>query len=235
MNGLFFFGEGQVLAFDKPLHWTSFNVVAKVRNTIRRVAQQKIKVGHAGTLDPMATGLLLLCTGKMTKQIESFQGQPKTYTGTFCVGAQRPSYDMETEISETHAYGHLSENNILSTAQHFLGDIEQVPPVFSAIQVAGKRAYTHARAGRDLTLQARKVRIETFTITDIRLPEIDFEVRCSKGTYIRSLAHDFGQQLGVGAYLQNLRRTHIGDFSVDQAEQVETWSDQLLAQNQKNL
>lgn len=221
------FAAGAVLLFDKPLHWTSFNVVAKVRNTIRRHAGKKIKVGHAGTLDPLATGLLILCTGKMTKQIETFQGQEKEYTGTLRLGQQTPSYDRETEVSKTQDISHLSETTIRAATAPFLGWIEQRPPVFSAVRVKGKRAYEHARKGEDVVLKTRHVEIKDFELTRIEGAEVDFRVVCSKGTYIRSLAHDFGQHLGVGAHLSALRRTRIGDFHVADAVEPESWAEDI--------
>ncbi|MEM6297296.1 MAG: tRNA pseudouridine(55) synthase TruB [Bacteroidota bacterium] len=221
------FAAGQVLLFDKPLEWTSFNVVAKVRNTLKTVVGKKLKVGHAGTLDPLATGLLILCTGKMTKQIETFQGQEKEYTGTFRLGEQTPSYDGETEVSERKDIDHLSENDILEATKPFTGWIEQHPPIFSAIKVKGKRAYESAREGKEIKLKSRSVEISIFEITGIELPDVHFRVVCSKGTYIRSLAHDFGQELGVGAYLTALRRTRIGEFSVTDAHQIEKWVEEI--------
>lgn len=217
------FMTGEVLLLNKPLTWTSFNVVAKVRYTIRHLIGRKIKVGHAGTLDPLATGLLILCTGKMTKQIETFQGQEKEYTGTFRLGEQTPSYDLETEISTRNDITHLTEAQIREAAKAFTGWIEQTPPVFSAVRVKGKRAYEHARKGEEVQLKKRKVQIAEFELTRIEGAEVDFRVVCSKGTYIRSLAHDFGQYLGVGAHLSALCRTRIGDFHLSQAEEVESW------------
>ncbi|WP_191858674.1 tRNA pseudouridine(55) synthase TruB [Hanstruepera ponticola] len=212
------FLSGQVLLIDKPLNWTSFQVVNKLRWEIRHALNiKKIKVGHAGTLDPLATGLLVICTGKMTKQINTFQGQEKEYTGTFVLGSTTPSYDLETEIDKTFPTNHISEKLIHDTTQQFIGDIEQYPPVFSAIKKDGKRLYEFARAGEEVEIKPRTVTISEFEITNIDGNTIDFRVVCSKGTYIRSLAHDFGKALNSGAHLSVLRRTKIGDFSVKNA------------------
>jgi tRNA pseudouridine55 synthase len=210
--------SGQVLLIDKPLHLTSFDVVNKLRWGIRKAFNiKKIKVGHAGTLDPLATGLLVICTGKMTKQIDAFQGQEKEYTGTFVLGSTTPSYDLETEINATFPTDHITETLIFETAKQFIGDIEQFPPVFSAIKKEGKRLYQFARAGETVEIKPRMVNISEFEITNINGNHIEFRVVCSKGTYIRSLAHDFGKALNSGAHLSVLRRTKIGDFSVNDA------------------
>lgn len=214
--------SGQVLLIDKPLHWTSFQVVNKLRWEIRRAFNiKKIKVGHAGTLDPLATGLLVICTGKMTKNIDSFQAQIKEYTGTFVLGSSTPSYDLETEIDQTYPTAHLSEELIRSTTQQFIGEIAQFPPVFSALKKDGKRLYEFARAGEAVEIPSRQVHISAFDITRIENLEVDFRVVCSKGTYIRSLANDFGKALNSGAHLSALRRTKIGDFDVADAVTVE--------------
>lgn len=214
--------SGQVLLIDKPLHWTSFQAVNKLRWELKQAFKlKKIKVGHAGTLDPLATGLLVICTGKMTKQIDSFQAQIKEYTGTFVLGSTTPSYDLETEINETFPTEHISESLIHHTTKQFLGDIEQFPPVFSAIKKDGKRLYEFARAGENVEVKSRTVSISEFEITNISGLNIDFRVVCSKGTYIRSLAHDFGKALNSGAHLSALRRTKIGDFNVDDAVSIE--------------
>lgn len=214
--------SGQVLLIDKPLHWTSFQAVNKLRWEIRQAFKlKKIKVGHAGTLDPLATGLLVICTGKMTKQIDSFQAQIKEYTGTFVLGSTTPSYDLETEINKTFPTEHISESLIHDTTKQFLGDIEQFPPVFSAIKKDGKRLYEFARAGESVEVKSRTVSISEFEITNISGLNVDFRVVCSKGTYIRSLAHDFGKALNSGAHLSALRRTKIGDFNVDDAVSIE--------------
>lgn len=210
--------NGEVLLIDKPLEWTSFQVVNKLRWAIRKTFNiKKIKVGHAGTLDPLATGLLVICTGKMTKQINTFQGQEKEYTGTFVLGSTTPSYDLETEIDATFATEHITEDLIHETTKQFMGKIEQFPPVFSAIKKDGKRLYEFARAGEAVEIKSRTVEISEFEITKIEGQHLKFRVVCSKGTYIRSLAHDFGKALNSGAHLAELRRTRIGDFSVDDA------------------
>ncbi|SHG95359.1 tRNA pseudouridine(55) synthase TruB [Winogradskyella jejuensis] len=209
------FKNGQVLLIDKPLTWTSFQAVNKLRWAIRKAYNiKKIKVGHAGTLDPLATGLLVICTGKMTKQINTFQGQEKEYTGTFVLGSTTPSYDLETEINATFPTEHITDALIHKTTEQFTGVINQFPPVFSAIKKDGKRLYEFARAGEDVEIKSRQVEITEFEITAIRGLELDFRVVCSKGTYIRSLAYDFGKALNSGAHLSVLRRTRIGDFKV---------------------
>ena len=216
------FKNGQVLLIDKPLEWTSFQAVNKIRWHIKqRFKIKKIKVGHAGTLDPLATGLLIICTGKQTKEIHTYQGQIKEYTGTFTLGATTPSYDLETEINETFSIEHISENLLKETTKQFLGEIQQKPPIFSAIKKDGKRLYELARKGETTEIKARTVTISEFEITNIDLPKVDFRVVCSKGTYIRSLAFDFGQALNSGAHLSTLRRTKIGNFSVDDASSIE--------------
>lgn len=222
------FKEGQVLLIDKPLEWTSFQVVNKVRWLIRkRFNIKKIKVGHAGTLDPLASGLLILCTGKFTKQIETYQAQEKEYTGTFTLGATTPSYDLETEIDQRFDLEALSEEKIREATHRFIGDIEQQPPVFSAIKKDGKRLYELARKGQEVDVPSRVITITEFELTRIELPEVDFQVVCSKGTYIRSLAHDFGKALDNGAYLSQLRRTRIGEFSVTNAQTIEAFESSL--------
>ncbi len=216
--------SGQVLLIDKPLNWTSFQVVNKLRWEIRRTFKiKKIKVGHAGTLDPLATGLLVICTGKMTKNIDTFQAQIKEYTGTFILGGSTASYDLETAIDQTYPTEHLTETLIHSATAQFIGEISQFPPVFSALKKDGKRLYEYARAGETVEIASRQVHISAFEITRINHLEIDFRVVCSKGTYIRSLAHDFGKALDSGAYLSALRRTKIGDFDVDKAISVENF------------
>ena len=213
--------NGQVLLIDKPLTWTSFQVVNKLRWEIRqRFNIKKIKVGHAGTLDPLATGLLIICTGKQTKEIHIYQGQIKEYTGTITLGATTPSYDLETAINQTFSTEHITEDLLKETTKQFIGDIQQKPPIFSAIKKDGKRLYELARKGETTEINARTVTVSKFEITNINLPEVDFKVVCSKGTYIRSLAFDFGNALKSGAHLSSLRRTKIGDFSVDKASSV---------------
>ncbi len=210
---------GKVLLIDKPLTWSSFQAVNKLKYALKRKYNlpKSFKIGHAGTLDPLATGLLIVCTGKFTKSISEIQGQDKEYTGTITVGATTPSYDLETEVNQSFPTEHITAELIQATTQQFLGDIQQQPPVFSAIKKDGKRLYEHARKGEEVEIAFREVRIESFEITRIALPEIDFRVVCSKGTYIRSLAYDFGLALGSGAHLSALRRTKIGNYSVDDA------------------
>jgi tRNA pseudouridine55 synthase len=212
---------GQVLLIDKPLEWTSFQVVNKVRWLIRKQFDiKKIKVGHAGTLDPLASGLLILCTGKFTKQIERYQAQHKEYTGVITLGATTPSYDLETEIDQRFDIGALSEEVIQLASHQFVGHIMQQPPIFSALKKEGKRLYEYARAGEKIEIPERPVHISAFEITRINLPDIHFRVACSKGTYIRSLAHDFGKALDNGGHLSALRRTKIGEFDVKNAESM---------------
>ena len=214
--------SGQVLLIDKPLHWTSFQAVNKLRWEIRQAFNiKKIKVGHSGTLDPLATGLLVICTGKMTKQIDTFQGQIKEYTGTIVLGSTTHSFDLETEINETFATNHITKDLVKNTTKQFIGEIDQFPPVFSAIKKDGKRLYEFARAGEDVDINSRKVSISEFQSTKFENNEVDFRVICSKGTYIRSLANDFGKALNSGAHLSALRRTKIGDFNVENAESIE--------------
>lgn len=212
------FTEGKILLIDKPLTWSSFQAVNKVKWSLKKhLGLKKLKVGHAGTLDPLATGLLIICTGKFTKRIQELQGMEKEYTGTFYIGATTPSYDLETEVNQTFDISHIDENLVQQTVQQFLGEIDQKPPVFSAIKKDGKRLYEHARKGEEVEIASRKTTIYEFELTRIALPEVDFRVVCSKGTYIRSLAHDFGAALGAGAHLTALRRTKIGDFNVTDA------------------
>jgi len=222
------FKEGQILLFDKPLGWTSFQVVNKVRWLIRKSCNiKKIKVGHAGTLDPLASGLLIICTGKFTKRIEELQGQEKEYTGTFTLGGTTPSYDLETEIDQTFDVDHISEENIREITKQFMGEISQIPPVFSALKKDGKRLYEYARNGEEVEIPSRKVTVSAFEITTIEMPKVDFRVVCSKGTYIRSLAHDFGRALNSGAHLSALRRTKIGTFNVDDSFNIASFENLL--------
>jgi tRNA pseudouridine55 synthase len=209
--------EGQILLIDKPLKWSSFQAVNKLKYILKHKYNlpKKFKIGHAGTLDPLATGLLIVCTGKFTKRITEIQGQAKEYTGVITVGATTPSYDLETEVDAIFPTEHITSELIQETTKQFLGEIDQKPPVFSAIKKDGKRLYEHARAREEIEIAARKTTIHEFEITKINLPEIEFRVVCSKGTYIRSLAYDFGKGLNSGAYLSVLRRTKIGDFSVN--------------------
>ena len=221
--------NGQILLIDKPLHWSSFQAVNKLKYLlINKVGlPKKFKIGHAGTLDPLATGLLLVCTGKFTKRITELQGQAKEYTGTFYIGATTPSYDLETAIDETFSTSHINETLIHETVKQFLGEIDQKPPIFSAIKKDGVRLYEHARAGEIVEIPHRKTTIHEFEITRIALPEIDFRVVCSKGTYIRSLAFDFGKALHSGSHLIALRRTKIGDYSVTNAVDVTLFEESL--------
>ena len=222
------FKNGQVLLIDKPLNWTSFQVVNKLRWEIKqRYSIKKIKVGHAGTLDPLATGLLIICTGKQTKEIDIYQGQIKEYTGTITLGATTPSYDLETEIDKTFSIEHISEELLKETTKQFIGEIQQKPPIFSAIKKDGKRLYELARKGETTEIKARTVTVSEFEITNINLPKVDFKVICSKGTYIRSLAFDFGVALNSGAHLSALRRTKIGEFSVDKGLSVDEFIENL--------
>lgn len=222
---IFDFPAGEVLLIDKPLEWTSFDAVNKIRWLIRQKYKIKLKVGHAGTLDPLATGLLIICTGKFTKRIDEFQAQEKEYTGTFVIGATTPSFDLEHEIDQRYPVAHITDELIRETAVKLTGDIEQIPPMFSAIKVDGKRAYKSARKGEETIMPARQVNVREFEITRIERKEetieIDFRISCSKGTYIRSLARDFGTELNSGAYLSALRRTRIGNFKVEDAMTIE--------------
>lgn len=222
--------EGQVILVDKPLTWSSFQAVNKLKYALKRELglPKKFKIGHAGTLDPLATGLLIVCTGKFTKRITEIQGQPKEYTGTFKLGATTPSYDLETEIDENFSINHIDEKSINQILPQFLGEIDQKPPVFSAIKKDGIRMYEHARAGTEMEMESRKTTIHEFEITRIDLPEVDFRVVCSKGTYIRSLANDFGKALESGAHLTVLRRTKIGDYSVENAVSPDAFESNLL-------
>ncbi|WP_411275328.1 tRNA pseudouridine(55) synthase TruB [Daejeonella sp.] len=207
----FNFSEGEMLLINKPYKWTSFDVVGKIRNAFKPI---KLKVGHAGTLDPLATGLLIICTGKLTKKIDEFQAQQKEYTGTMILGACTPSYDMETEVNETFETSHISDNLLHENTKQFIGDLDQLPPVHSAVKVGGERLYLKARRGENVELKTRKVSISQFEITRIELPEIEFRVVCSKGTYIRSLVYDFGRAIDNGAYLSALCRTKSGNYNV---------------------
>ena len=221
METLESYKEGTVLLVDKPLNWTSFQVVNKIRWLIKQQFNiKKIKVGHAGTLDPLATGLLILCTGKYTKKIETYQAQVKEYTGTFTLGATTPSYDLESEIDQKFDISEISQEDILKNTQQFLGEIQQQPPIFSALKKNGKRLYEYAREGSKIDIPSRPVTIKEFQITKIELPCVEFRIVCGKGTYIRSLAHDFGKSLNNGAHLSSLRRTKIGEFRVQDATSV---------------
>lgn len=217
ISGYDFLG-GATLLVDKPKGWTSFDVVNKIRYALRnRLSVKKIKVGHAGTLDPMATGLLIICTGKATKSLAQLQGLSKTYTGTIFFGGSTLSYDAETEIDQHFPTDHITGALLETARQQFLGEIEQVPPIFSAIKVDGQPLYKKARRGEKVEVKSRRVSIYAFDLTRTELPEVDFQVHCSKGTYIRSLAYDLGRAVGSGAHLTALRRTTIGNFSIENA------------------
>ena len=223
------FLNGQLLLIDKPLGWSSFQAVNKLKWAIRKkFSLKKFKIGHAGTLDPLATGLLVICTGKFTKKITEYQGQEKEYTGVFTLGATTPSYDLETEINETFSTDHITPSLIHTTTAQFIGEIEQAPPVFSALKKDGKRLYEFAREGKAVDIPKRKVSVSTFEITEIDNLNVHFRIACSKGTYIRSIANDFGEALNSGAHLTSLRRTKIGDFNVDIAEDPLVFADTLL-------
>ncbi len=218
----FDFQKGEILFIDKPLQWTSFDVVNKIRYLISGYTGiRKIKVGHAGTLDPLATGLLIICTGKFTKRIQEFQGLDKEYTGVFFIGATTPSYDRETKTDKEFDISHVNEELLLKTAKKFVGTFNQVPPLYSAVNIKGKRAYKFARNNEDVKLPPKKITIQEFELTEIRLPEVHFRVVCSKGTYIRSLARDFGKALGSGSYLTSLTRIKIGDYDLSKAITIE--------------
>ena len=222
------FLDGEIILIDKPLDWTSFQVVNKIRWLIRSTfGIKKIKVGHAGTLDPLASGLLILCTGKMTKSIEQFMGQEKEYTGTFTLGSTTPSYDLETEIDNTFPINHITEELLQVSLNQFVGTIDQYPPVFSALKKDGKRLYEFAREGIEVNIPARKVNIRSFELTQKAIPKVDFKVICSKGTYIRSLANDYGKALNSGAHLSTLRRTRIGEFNIEHAISIEDFEKQI--------
>lgn len=231
MSSQFNFIEGETLLIDKPLDWTSFQVVNKIRYRLKHLTKvKKIKVGHAGTLDPLASGLLIICTGKKTKTIDEIQGQIKEYTGIITLGKTTPSYDLETDFDREFPLNNLTEEAIIATAGSFLGESFQLPPVFSAIKVDGKRAYKSARKGEDVKIEPRKIKIDAFEITNIHFPDVHFRIVCSKGTYIRSIAHDFGQRLQNGAHLSALRRTKIGNYSVEDAFLLNDFID-LLSQS----
>lgn len=226
------FKNGQILLIDKPLQWTSFQVVNKLRWAIKKKYNiKKIKVGHAGTLDPLATGLLIICTGKFTKKIDQFQAEKKEYIGTITLGSSTPSYDLETKIDHQYPIDHISETTIHETTNTFIGIQDQIPPLFSAIKKDGVRLYELARKGETTEIKSRKIKIESFEITKIKMPNIEFRVVCSKGTYIRSLANDFGKALNTGAHLSSLRRTKIGDFEVNNAVTTEEFLGEIGFKN----
>jgi tRNA pseudouridine55 synthase len=235
------FRAGEVLLINKPLKWTSFQVVNKLKYIIRRFESSKfkvqsseettdypkLKIGHAGTLDPLATGLLIVCTGKQTKNIESYQAQEKEYTGTFYIGATTPCFDLEKEIDAHYPTEHITEELIYKTAKSFVGTIQQIPPLFSAIKIEGKRAYDIARAGGTAEIKPKEINIYEFEITRIQLPEVDFRIVCSKGTYIRSIARDLGSALDSGAHLTTLIRTRIGNYKMEDAMSIEEFEKHL--------
>tara|TARA_Y100000758_G_scaffold44925_1_gene28940 strand:- start:92 stop:781 length:690 start_codon:yes stop_codon:yes gene_type:complete len=228
MNGEDFI-SGKLILIDKEKEWSSFDVVNKIRSAIKKkFSIKKIKVGHAGTLDPLATGLLILCTGKMTKKIDNLSILRKRYLGTITLGATTPSYDCETAINNTYPTSHITEKLIKSNINNFIGVISQKPPIYSAIKKDGKRLYMYARAGEKVEINSRKIEIFDFKIVKINMPNIDFEISCSKGTYIRSIANDFGENLNSGAYLSNLKRTEIGDFKITNASKVNEFIDKYL-------
>jgi len=223
---------GKVLLVDKPLEWTSFDAVNCIRAVLRhKLNFKKIKVGHAGTLDPLATGLLIICSGKATKQIDSYQAKEKEYTGTLLFGASTPSYDAETEIDATYDVSELKEEKILEKLKLFTGEIEQTPPLFSAVKVNGVKACDAARKRQEIKMRPRQVTVFTFEITKFRLPEVDFRIVCSKGTYIRSLVHDLGKALDNGAYLTALRRTRIGQFTLEGSKTPQEWRELIVQQS----
>ena len=218
------FLAGQILLIDKPLGWSSFDVVKKIKNLIRsKYKLKKIKVGHAGTLDPLATGLLIVCTGKFTKRISEIQDQTKAYTGIITLGGTTPSYDLETEINNSYETSHITEKLIYQTTKQILGEIDQIPPIFSALKKDGERLYEKARRGEKAEIQSRKVTINQFDITSFKSLNVSFKIKCSKGTYIRSIANDFGTALNSGGYLSKLCRTAIGKYPLKEGISIETF------------
>ncbi|MFA8449618.1 MAG: tRNA pseudouridine(55) synthase TruB [Bacteroidales bacterium] len=232
----FSFKEGEVLLVNKPQTWTSFQAVNCIKYAVKHcTGEKKIKVGHAGTLDPLASGLLIICTGKQTKQIESYQAKEKEYTGTFVIGQSTPCGDLEKEVDKEWNIDHINPEMLEESRVKYLGKIQQTPPIFSAVKVDGKRAYDYARSDQDVKLKSREIEIFDFEITRVEMPEVDFRVVCSKGTYIRSLAIDFGKSLGVGAYLKNLCRTRIGDFKLQDSWELEELKEVIREQKEKNI
>lgn len=222
------FIEGEVLYFNKPLHWTSFDVVNKTRYILRHsLGVKKIKVGHAGTLDPLATGVMILCTGKATKTIDTYLHKDKEYIATIKLGATTPSFDGETEENATFPTEHITRELVMETLQKFIGEIDQVPPVYSAVRIDGKHAYEHARKAKDIEIQPRKVRIDSIELLDFALPYIKIRIACSKGTYIRSLANDIGKALHSGGYVSSLQRTKVGDVTLDDCISIESFQEQI--------
>ncbi len=225
------FIDGTILLINKPLNWTSFQVVNKIRWLIKsKFNIKKIKVGHAGTLDPLAEGLLIICTGKMTKKISEFQNLEKEYSGTFYLGATTPSFDLETEINQTKSIDHLTDDMIFEKSKDFTGKIFQAPPIYSAIKHRGKKLYEFARKGEEIEIKKREVTIYDFLISDIQLPKVNFHIKCSKGTYIRSIANDFGEDLNCGAHLTKLVRNSIGKYKIEEAISIDDFEEKL---NQK--
>ncbi len=222
------FIEGEVLYINKPLHWTSFDVVNKTRNILRHsLGVKKIKVGHAGTLDPLATGVMILCTGKATKTIDSYLHKDKEYIATIKLGATTPSFDTETEENATFSTTHITRELVENTLKNFIGDIDQVPPLYSAIRIDGTRAYELARKDKDVAIKPRKVRIDAIELLDFELPYIKIKIACSKGTYIRSLANDIGAALQSGGYVSSLQRTKVGDVTIDDCISIESFQDKI--------
>lgn len=227
--------QGEIWLIDKPYEWTSFDVVRKLKHAlIKNTGDKKAKIGHAGTLDPLATGLLIVCVGKATKKIDSLQSGTKEYTGTFCLGAETASYDRETPQTRQYEIGHITREKIADAAKSFIGEQEQTAPQYSAKTIDGKRAYDQARKGQEVEIRKHRITIFSFDITRIDLPFVDFRIACSKGTYIRSIAYDFGKRLQSGAYLHDLRRTKSGDFSVEQAEDIATIIKRLTGEEPQN-
>ena len=223
------FINGKLLLINKPINWTSFQIVNKIRWLIKSNYEiKKIKVGHAGTLDPLAKGLLIICTGKLTKKIAEYQDKKKSYSGTFFIGASTPSFDLETEIDSTYSIENIDEKKLIQTSKKFLGKSKQFPPIFSAIKLKGKKLYDYARKGEKVRLEKRAINIYKFKLTNINLPLVDFEIQCSKGTYIRSIANDFGKELKSGAYLQNLVRTSIGNYNLKDALSINDFEKMIL-------
>lgn len=229
------FSEGEILLINKPSTWTSFDVVNKIRRMMRYFLKEKIKVGHAGTLDPLATGLLIICTGRATKQIQQFQDLDKEYSGTIFLGGITPTLDAETEVTQTFPVDHINEDMIDKVSRQFVGEIEQVPPAYSAIWIEGTRAYNLARKNKDIEIGPRKVNITSFDILQVEIPRVKFRVSCSKGTYIRSLARDFGEALESGAYLKELCRTRIGDYELTDALEISDLENILRQKQQSGL
>lgn len=222
--------EGRYFLIDKPYTWTSFQVVKKLKIAIRKLTgEKKFKIGHAGTLDPLATGLLIVCLGRWTKKIESFQSLDKVYTGSLHLGATTVSFDLEHDEDTFYPTDHITEDLVRQTAKSFIGEQEQIPPVYSAVKIGGKRLFSYARGEQDVEIKSRKVNIYDFEITKIEFPEVYFRIKCSKGTYIRSIARDFGLRLNSGAYLSSLRRESIGDYDVTQALSPEEWEKKLIS------